>query len=388
MEEKGQNDIWIISGGRAVNLDLSSICGQTGSNPVTEYRISELARYLLSPNPISVEDKLIGCRIKYKTPSATIIEWLKSKSLWKKGNIGSKAPYIEEILSTSRIGFPLFNDEDLNRHFIKINELLRVYDPAQKKIAGLDRKKLEDITAICEDIGGNRYQMSLQGDIEQKISYVRNSLSRLVNVVFKMPYQSTGLFEMRGFRFPLFNPHIYYHLIKFTQDNQTRYCVLNDMYQLEYWVKDHELINFIHMFEQSIRTDPKLREALTLCIKGEAKPLKLFFPKKLDQNYTGEYLPMAYRGIIDIYKMNDTEKAVIANMLNNHQRIVSFNYVPKCEAGRQKLCINISVLHDVKAIEPIRNLIPQLYSEIDKKAPFSDIGKLYLLDSLRGFQYV
>jgi len=388
MEEKGQNNIWIISEGKSVNINLSSICGQPVLSPVTEYSISELARYLLSPDPISVEEKVIGCRIRYRTSPAGIANSLKRKFFQNKNDTSIKTPHVEEILSTFKLGSPPFHDEDLNRHFMKINELLRLYDPAQKRIAGLKRETIEDITAICEDIGGTRYQLNLQGDIGEKVNYVANSIAKRVNVVFNRAYLSKGLFEMRGFFFPLFDPHKYYRLIKFTQDNQTRYCVLNVRYQLEYWVNDHNLISFMHMFEQSIKTDPKLREAITLCIKGDARPLKLFFSKKLDQNYTEKYLPMTYLRVFDAYKINEVEKAVIANVLNDHQSIVSFNYVPRCEAGKQKLCINISVLHDMKALEPIRSRMPQLYSEIDKKAPLSDIGRLYLLDSMRGFQYV
>jgi len=388
MEEKGQENIWIISEGRSVNIDLSSICGQPVSNPVMEYSISEIARYLLSPDSISVEEKVVGCRVKYRTSSARIANSLKRKFFQKKNDVSIKIPHVEEILSTFRLGFPPFNDEDLNRHFMKINELLRQYDPAQKRIAGLKRETIEDVTAICEDIGGNRYQLNLHGDIGEKINYVTNSIAKRVNVVFNSAYLSKGLFEMRGFLFPLFDPHKYYRLIKFTQDNQTKYCVLNARYQLEYWVNNHELIGFMHILEQSIKTDPKLREAIALCIKGEARPLKLFFSKKLNQNYTEKYLPITYRRVFDIYKVNEVEKAAVANVLNDHQSIVSFNYVPRCEAGRKKLCINISVLHDIKALEPIRSQMPELYSEIDKKAPLSDIGRLYLLDSMRGFQYV
>ncbi|RJQ48098.1 MAG: hypothetical protein C4538_04385 [Nitrospiraceae bacterium] len=386
---KEQNNIWIISEGKMADLDLSGICEQDASKRVTEYQISELARYLLNPNPISVEEKVVGCRIKYRPHHSGLIDRLKNRFFPKKTAPSEKEDALtEEIISASRIGFPSFQDDDLNRHFIKINELLRQYDPAHKKIAALDRENIEDVTAVCEDIGGNRYQLNLQGNTGEKINYVMNSISKRVNVVFNKAYLSMGLFEMRGFRFPLYNPHTNYRLIKYLQNNQARYCVLNGNYQLEYPVNDHELVNYMHIFEQSIRTDPKLNESLTLCTRGEGKPLKLFFSTKLDQSYTEKHLPMTYRKIFDMYKMNLTEKAAVANMLNNNQRIVSFNYVPRSESGRQKLCINISVLHDIKALEPIRSRLPQLYSEINQKAPSSDIGRLYLLDSMRGFQYV
>lgn len=378
----------MISEGRFVNLDLSGICEQPVSMPVTEYGISELARYLLSPNSISVEEKVIGCRVKYRAPRTGMTNRLKMKFFSGKNSAPDNSSGVEEIISSSGMGSPPFRDEALNRHFVKINELLGPYDPARKKIAALNREEIEDVKAVCEDIGGNRYHLNLQGNIGEKLAYVTNSITKRVNVTFSRAYLSKGLFEMRGFKFPLYNPRANYRLIKFIRNNQPGYCVLNADYKLEYLVTDHELISFIHMLEHAVKTDPKLLEALTQCIKGEARPLKLFFSKKLDQNYTEKHLPMTYRKVFDIYEMNEVEKASVANMLNDHQSIVSFNYVPRCETGRQKLCINISVLHDIKALEPIRSRMPHLYSEINKQAPSSDIGRLYLLDSMRGFQYV
>lgn len=389
MDENRQTNIWIISEGRNVNLELSGICEQPVQGLVTEYAVSELAKYLLSPNSISVEEKVIGCHVRYKELCSGISGFLRNKFFWNKNTSHDGITFShDEIISASRIGTPSFQDEDLNKHFIKLNELLGPFDPAKKKINGLNSEKIEDVTAVCEDLGGNRYQLNLQGKVSDKINFVLDSISKKVKVVFNRAYLSKGLFEMRGFHFPLFNPHTYYRLIKFVQNNQPRYCILNSDYQLEYWVGNHELISFMHLFEQSIRTDPKLQEALSLCTKGKAKPLKLFFSNKLDQNYNEKYLPVTYRKVLDMYEMTLVEKAAVANMLNSHQSVVSFNYVPKSEVGRQRLCINISVLHDMKALEPIRSKMPQLYSEINKKAPSSDIGRLYLLDSMKGFQYV
>jgi hypothetical protein len=387
-KETQTRDIWIISEGRFVNLDLGNICEQPVSKPVMEYGISELARYLLNPNQVTVKENVIGCRVKYHKSRSGIFGRIIKNIFPGKKTSSDDAPFVEEILSTLKLETREFQDADLNKHFVKINELLRPYDPALKKLVNLHIEKIDDITATCEDIGNNRYQLNLKGDINEKLDYIMNSISRRVNVYFNRAYLSKGLFEMRGFNLPSFNANNYWRLIKFAQNNQTRYCVLNTDYQLEYWVSDNELVNFMHIFERSIRTDIKLKEALRLCIKGDAKPLKLFFSKKLDQSYTEKYLPLTYRKVFDMYEMNQVEKAAIASMLNNYQSIVTFNYIPKAETGKQKLFINISVLHDVKALEPIRSKLPLLYSEINKKAPLSDIGKLYLLDSMSGYQNV
>jgi hypothetical protein len=381
-------DVWIISEGRFVSLDLSKICEQPVSKPVTEYSISELARYLLNPNQVTVQENVIGCRIKYHKSRSGIFGRKLKNIFTDRKTSSDNTPFVEEIISMLKIGDPSFQDEDLNKHFMKINDILRPYDPVLKRLSELNIEKIDDITAICEDIGHNRYQLNLQGNPNEKLNYIMNSISKRVNVFFNRAYLSKGLFEMRGFNFHSFNARNYWRLIKFIQNNQPKYCVLNADYQLEYRVNDNELVNFMHILEQSIRTDAKLKEALGLCITGDAKPLKLFFSKKLDQSYTEKYLPMTYRKVFDMYEMNQVEKAAIASMLNNHQSVVSFNYIPRSETGKQKLVINISVLHDVKALEPIKSKLPLLYSEINKKAPQSDIGKLYLLDSMSGYQNV
>jgi hypothetical protein len=86
--------------------------------------------------------------------------------------------------------------------------------------------------------------------------------------------------------------------------------------------------------------------------------------------------------------MDQNKIKTITNILNNYQSIVSFNYLPISGAGKSKLYTNISVMHDIKALEPIKATMPEVYSRIDQKACISDAGKLYLLDSMRGYQNV
>jgi hypothetical protein len=388
LEDKKKHEIWIISDGMPVNLDLSNICKESISGPVTEYAISELARYLLNPNPITLEEKVVGCKVQYRRPSSGFIKRAVRKIMPGNNSSDSNNSFSEEIISTSRIGTPTFKDEGLNAHFIKISELLKPYDPVQKKLSGLDRDKVDDIKALCEDIGRNRYQLNLQGSINDKINFVANSLSKKTKVIANKAYLLNGLFEMRGFHFKGFYAKNSCRLIKFSQNNQVRYCVLNTNYQFEYWINDNILINYMLLFEQCIQSDPKLREAIMLCVKGEAKPLKLFFAKQLGQAYSDKHLPTVYREVFNAHKFSPDEKDTIAGTLNKFQSIVSFNFVPLSGAEKHKLCTNISVMHDFRALEPIKSQLPQVYSEINKKALVSDAGKLYLLDSMRGYQNV
>jgi len=383
------NKVWIISDGRAINLDLSSIISEQVSGPVTDYRISEIARYLLNPKPIKLEEKVIGCKVHYKMPPGGTIKRLINKLTFQKKDPSNTADtYTEDILSTSKLDPPSFEDDALNLHLLRVNEQLRPFNPVQKKLSSLDRDTVNELTATCEDIGRNRYQINLQGSINDKVNFILNSLTKKAKITIKKAYLLNGLFDFRGYLFESFNTNNDFHLIKFSQNDKTKYCVLNRDYKFEHWVTDNTLINYLHIFEQSIQTDPKLKEALNLCVKGRAKPLKLFFSTQTEQSYTEKHLPMVYRKMLITHNIAPNEMEIITDTLNNNQSIVFFNYVPTSGPSQQKLFTNISVMHDLKALESIKDRFPRIYSEIIKKTTDSDAGKLYLLDSMRGYQNV
>ena len=380
--------IWMISDGKLSDLDISSISEGSVSGPVMEYEISELAQYLLNPNPITLEENVIGCKILYMKPrSGHIIRFIK-KLFSKKTVSGRDDAYSEEVISTSKTGTPDFNDRRLNLHLLKIKETLKPFDPVHKKLSGLQTDTVENIIALCEDIGKNRHQLNLKGGIQDKINFVTNSLSRKVKVAFNRAYLLNGLFEMRGFDFTAFKGNKLYRLIKLDENKQIKYCVLNENYKLLYWIDDISLVNYMHLFEQSIKTDTQLREAMNLCMLGIAQPLKLFFSTQREKSYSEKYLPRVYREVLSSCKVAPTDVKSISNILNSFQSIVTFNYVPVSGIEKNKMYTNISVMHDVKALEPIKTTLPDVYTQIDKKASISDAGKLYLLDSLRGYQNV
>ena len=383
------NNVWIIDDGKIINLDLSSITSEEISGPVTGFRISEITRYMLNPEAIKLEEKVIGCKMHYKVPPSGMMQRFLHKLTLKKEDASKTADaFTEDILSTSKLDPPSFEDDALNLHFIRVNEQLRPFNPVQKKLSSLDRDRIKDITATCEDIGRNRYQINLQGSINDKINFILNSLTKKAKITIKKAYLLNGLFDFRGYRFDSFNTNNDYHLIRFSQHNQMKYCVLTSDYKFDYWVKDNTLINYLHIFEQSIQTDPKLKEALNLCMKGKAKPLKLFFSKQSEQSYSEKHLPLVYRKMLTTHNIAPNEMEMITDTLNNNQSIVFFNYVPTSGLGQHKLFTNISVMHDLKALESIKDRVPRVYSEIIKKTTDSDAGKLYLLDSMRGYQNV
>ncbi len=374
--------IWIISGGRPKEIDLSDVCSEAVSGPVTEYDISSLSQYMLNPNKITLKEKVVGCRIYYRQP-AGILSRL-SRFLSKSAQVQDN----EEVISPSRIAAPNFEDKHLNAHLNKIRSMLRPFDPVHRKLSAIDRNRIDNITAVCEDPGKNLHQLNLQGGIAEKIDYILDSLGREVNVAFNRAYLMNGLFEMRGFSFRTYSPGKTYKLLKVRRDGSDRYCVLNPDYRLLYWVDDNAIVQYLHVLDQSIRNDRNLREAIGMCIRGEARPLKLFFSRQREPGYSENFLPRLYREAVNALNVGPDVLRTITQVINNGQSIVSFNYIPDSADGRQKLCTNISVMHDIRALEPLKETLPQLYSEIDSRATVSDAGKLYLLDSMRGYQNV
>ncbi|MGD2187507.1 MAG: hypothetical protein PVI71_15360, partial [Desulfobacterales bacterium] len=155
-------------------FDLSSIEGDQNKGPVKEYQISDIAYYLLNPNPIEVEKRLIGCEIHYPQRTTTkIIENIKRifprrlRPMWN----GHAIPP-EVLLSRCKIKIPSLKDKNLESHLNTIYESLRSYDAVSKRLPQLDPYKIAHIIGICEDLGGNLSYLKLQGSIEDKLKYV------------------------------------------------------------------------------------------------------------------------------------------------------------------------------------------------------------------------
>ena len=243
------NKVWIISDGRIINLDLGSITTEQVSGPVTEFRISEITRYMLNPASIKLEEKVIGCKVNYKVPPSGVIKRFFNKLTFKKeGSSKTADAFTEDILSTSKLDPPSFEDAALNLHLIRVNEQLMPFNPVRKKLSSLDRDRINEITATCEDIGRNRYQINLQGSINDKINFILNSLTKKAKITIKKAYLLNGLFDFRGYLFESFNTSNDYHLIRFSQNNKIKYCVLTHDYKFDYWVDDNALINYLHLF--------------------------------------------------------------------------------------------------------------------------------------------
>ena len=177
-----------------------------------------------------------------------------------------------------------------------------------------------------------------------------------------------------------------YRLIKFFINGEAQACVLGVDDKVEYWIEDVKLLHYLQLFAQLIKMNPKLNKSLKLCMTGKAEPMKLFFNRQLGIDYSEANLPEIYRRAFEMHDIAPSKKSVIKPVLNHSQLGVTFNYVPQSRTGADRLFVNFSVMHNFKALEPIKDALPQVYSEINKSASITEVGKFYLLDSFRGYK--
>ena len=156
VEGNNKKGPWVISESRLVQLNLSKICDEPIKGSVSECKISGMARYLLNPNPVTLEEEVIGCKVYYNQTSSGVIRYLSRKMTFS----GKEAPAkdSEEIISSLKTGSELFKDRNLNKHFEKIIDHLNPFDPVKKKLISIDKSNIRDIKVICQDIGKNHYE--------------------------------------------------------------------------------------------------------------------------------------------------------------------------------------------------------------------------------------
>ena len=382
-------DVWIISKGMDSQFDLSTLGGDKKKGAVKEYQISDIAYYLLNPNPIEVEKRLLGCEIHYPQRTLTkIIENVKRlfprrlRMMWN----GHAIPP-EVLISRCKIKIPSLKDKNLESHLNTIYESLRSYDVVTKRLPQLDPYKIAHIIGICEDIGGNLSYLKLQGSIEDKLKYIHNYISKNVGVLLRKAYIAEGLFEMRGFDFSAYDSGRTHRLITYQKNGKPGCCVLDSDNKVEYTLDDPMLIKFMLLLEHSLQADANLKNAFELCIKNKAKPFKLFFNRQLEVDYAKSPFPKIYHHILTANDIESNQRNFIRPSLNYMQIGISFNYMPQSAGTENEMMTLISVLHDLRALDVLRKNLPQVYEEIRKYVSESEAGKFYLLDSIQGFNH-
>ncbi|MBW2516636.1 MAG: hypothetical protein JRE88_07630 [Deltaproteobacteria bacterium] len=386
---RSKTDIWVISEGRDAQSDLSEIDGGKVDENVREYQISDIGCYLLSPQPIEIEKRLIGCEIHSPQRTITkIIEKLKRllpgrlRSLWNSHMIPP-----EVLVSHCKIWIPPLKDQKLHNHLCHIYESLRAYDPVSRRLLQLDPDQIAHVIGICKDLGGNLTYLKLQGSIEEKLRYMQTYISKNVGVLLRKAYIGDGLFEMRGFNFGAYRPDHSHRLIVFERNGKAQCCVLHSNNTVAFRLDNDGLLKYLFLLQQALAEDVKLISAFGNCMKGQAKPVKLFFNQKLEVNYAKSPFPKIYRDILNANKIDLNQRNLIRPALNYMQIGISFNYIPQSNVFEENMTTLISVLHDLRALEMLRKKLPQVHTEIQNRVKGSEAGMFYLLDSIEGFNH-
>jgi len=382
------NGVWVVSEGRTSDVDLSGVIDEKVDGPCKEYNISEIGYYLLNPNSIEVKKKLIGGEIHYKLGAFQKIRKSFHQVLLPLLRRRKQNPALspEVIVSRYKMRMPSTRDRDLQSHLAKIYDHLKSYDSFSKKLGQLDPEDVFQIVGICEDIGGNYSYLKLQGDIEEKIKYLANSVAKDVGVVLNKAYVGEGLYELRGFDFQSYDPAAFFRLFSYNNGKERKACVLTSQNQVAFYLADNYLLKHIFLLEQSLRANPSLCKAFELCTEGEANPVKLFFNKKLEIDYAKSPLPAIYQDVLGSHDAGSNQLNLIRPILNYLQIGISLNYMLASDERDDRMFTHISVLHDLRALEPLRKNLPDVYAAVAKQGFIADTGRYYLLDSINGYK--
>ena len=383
---KNNRDFWIISEGRDSAIGGNAIEDEDVSGPFKEYLLSDIGRYLLNPKTIEVKKKLIGCEIHYKQRGLKKILNVFRRFLPIGSKRKKKMAYSPDvIISRYKLRIPPLQDPGLENHLTAIYDRLRFYDSVSKRLAKLNPRTISQIVGICEDIGGNFSYLKLQGSIEEKIKYIDSVISKDVRVLLNRAYVAEGLFELRGYDFESHPADKFYQILTYNSNGKQKACVLTDTHSIDFYLNDIQLLKYMHFLELSLKANPGLRNTFDLSIQGKIKPLKLFFNKKLEIDYAKAHFPEVYKIIFNELKLGPNQRNLIKPILNYLQIGVSLNFLPRTDTEEVRMHTHTSVLHDIRAVEPLRKNLAKVYAEIQKRAFDSDGGVYYLLDSFNGF---
>jgi hypothetical protein len=112
--------------------------------------------------------------------------------------------------------------------------------------------------------------------------------------------------------------------------------------------------------------------------------VRLFFNTQPEVDYAKTGLPEVYRSILGPADLGVGGRTLLQPVLNFMQTAVSLSYLPAARTGEDKLVTQISILHDLRALDSLRKHLPKVYAEMSRRAFSSDAGRFYLLDSITG----
>ena len=369
---------WVLSDGRTVRMEPGAFDPEAERGPVKEYRLSEIGRYLLHPGPIEIRKRLAGCEV-YRTRSR-LSRWL--QRLDRRKTRRSRASEI--ILTGQKLRLPALRDPELDAHLRRIADELRGFDSFGRRLGRVDLRDVSQLAGICEDVGGGHSYLKLQGSPEDKVRYLTAHAGREVRVTIHRAHVNEGLFELRAFPPSGVDPACAFRLIAYRRDGEPAACVLTPAGHLDFRLPDPAAVKYLGLLESTLSACPDFRRTFEACFQGKTRPVRLFFNRQLEVDYSKAGLPEIYRSVFQAAEAAAGHRNLVKPVLNYLQTAVSLTYLPADDAGSDRPASHVCILHDLRALEPLRKSLPAVYAEVSRRAFTTEAGRFYVLDSIAG----
>ena len=351
---------WIISAGAPIDIDLAAIGINAQPKRVMAYRLSDIGRYLISPGSVDVENRLIGCECDLKPTgwdrirrAAARLNPLRSKQDMR------PSPDRQVFLARYDMRVPPLQDRQLARHVDRMRRMLQPLDPVIQEITAMPTDRLEDIRGICEDEGGHRTLLKIGGDVDAKRRYVIDHMFGSVKITLPQVRIADGLFEMRGLRPDRYRAERQHRFLRFHVNGRFFGCLLTPADKVAFWLDDVRHLRHLILLQQALETNAELKLCLEACLEGEARALRLMLTPEMDIDYARNRTPPVYQALFDTLHLDAAQQQDVIRSLSSHKIGVSFSYVSLKTFGDPRPTTCISVLHDVKALEVVRQDVPQ-----------------------------
>jgi hypothetical protein len=369
---------WVITERKPVRMDPGAFDPEADGGSVKEYRLSDIGRYLLHPGPIEIRKRLAGCEI-FRARSR-LRRWLQRLNPRK----SRRARPSEVVLSGLKLRLPAMRDPDLDAHLRRIADELRGFDTFGRRLARLEPREVAQLAGICEDIGGGYSYLKLQGSVDDKVRYLTAHVGREVRVTIHRAHVSDGLFELRAFPGPGFDASRAFRLLAYRRDGEPAACVLTPAGHLDFRLADPAAVKYLGLLESTLNACGRFRRTFASCLAGSARPVRLFFNRQIEVDYSKAGWPDVYRSVFRASEAQPDQRNLVKPVLNHLQTSVSLSYLPADDPEADRPLSHVCILHDLRALEPLRKSLPAVYAEVSRRAFSTEAGRFYVLDSIAG----
>lgn len=369
---------WVISDGKGLRLEPGTFDLEADPGPVKEYRLSDIGRYLLHPGPVEIRKRLVGCEVFHAR--SRLRRWLQRLEPRR----ARRARPSEVVLSGLKLRLPPLRDPDLEAHLRRIADELRGFDTFSRRLGRYDLREVSQLAGICEDVGGGYSYLKLQGSLEDKVRYLTAHVGREVRVTIHRAHVSEGLFELRAFPRAGFDPSRASRLVAYRRDGEPAACVLTPAGHLDFRLADPGAVKYLGLLESTLSACARFRRTFTACFTGPSRPVRIFFNRQLEVDYSKAGLPEVYRTAFRSSEAQPDQRNLVKPVLNYLQTAVSLSYLPADETGSERPASHVCILHDLRALEPLRKTLPAVYAEVSRHAFSTEAGRFYVLDSIAG----